>query len=182
MFSAITGRICEEIARQNYRSVVRVGKSLKLDEVVHSDGRAGVDAHIGWAAKRQQSIFDWYFFNSVFGIADSTHSLCDAFTATVEHSDDPGTRFRAESANDLFEREPPYLICTVQNREAVVVLDSVARVVDEDESCFPFLVPVISDLLRNIFKQLFEVIEVAVFIHMDVPHPGAQAKESLFYI
>ena len=135
MFSAITGRICEEIARQNYRSVVRVGKSLKLDEVVHSDGRAGVDAHIGWAAKRQQSIFDWYFFNGVFGrIADSTHSLCEAFTATVEHCNDPGTMFCAESANELFEREPPFLICTVQNRVGVVVLDSVARVVDEDEN------------------------------------------------
>jgi len=99
----ITCSVCEKIARQDYRSVVRVGKSLKLDEVVHSDGRAGVDAHIGWAAKRQQCIPDLNFLlKSVLSIAASAQFWCDAFTTTVEHSDDPDARSRAESANLIF--------------------------------------------------------------------------------
>ena len=113
----------------------------------------------------------------------AAHSVREELATTIEDSDHPGTRGRAEIAKELLKREPAFLsVNPVQYCKSCVLHDSVTRVVDEDEGCLPSAVPVLTDPFCKVSKQVIEGIKVFVFIHDNVHRLGAQTHNSFSHV
>ena len=140
MLSSVTERPGKDTARQNHRAVVRVRKLSKLCEVFYCDGRTSIDATIGWTGEGKQSVSvvrHVYGFIVIAGKA-TAHSVLETFTTAVKQSDHPGTRDCAESSKKLLQREPVLpRVNIVQYNEGVIIHNSMARIVYEDEGYLP---------------------------------------------